>query len=177
MLTTTTDTPALTGRARQRAIAKTRRCLARRTERCDDNCPGWAVFNGNEIQRCDECFHDALPEARVSDDDVAMLPEAIEALRAERERLAGPRVPVLLTLGSLNYLLCALGSHLYDAAPPHLRRNHAVTDPRGKDGRIEVEDEDGKLAELCGLIDTNAEIEAHLRAAMAQIEVLAAKEG
>ena len=32
---------------------------------CSPGCPGWAVFNGNEIQRCDVC-------ARFKDDDAAI---------------------------------------------------------------------------------------------------------
>lgn len=32
--------------------------------RCGAGCPGWAVFNGNDLQRCDEC-------KRFSDDDEA----------------------------------------------------------------------------------------------------------
>ena len=32
---------------------------------CSPGCPGWAVFNGNEIQRCDAC-------ARFEDDDEAI---------------------------------------------------------------------------------------------------------
>ncbi len=34
-------------------------------EQCSPGCPGWVVFNGNEIQRCDEC-------ARFADDGEAI---------------------------------------------------------------------------------------------------------
>ena len=45
------------------------------TPRCAPTCLGWAVFNGDEIQRCDAC---CPPD--VTDDDVAALPEAQAAL-------------------------------------------------------------------------------------------------
>lgn len=51
-----------------------RRCTA-------GSCPGWYVFNGCEIQVCDTCNH-ARPDAlKLSDNDVAALPEARELLR------------------------------------------------------------------------------------------------
>lgn len=50
-------------------------------ETCDDPaCPGWAVFNGCEIQRCDTCCPASLTDA-----DVASLPEAGAALTAVLE--------------------------------------------------------------------------------------------
>src|SRR5262245_29606286 len=74
-------------------------------DRCDPECPGWAVFsvecssrvpNGTlESQRCDSCFGGSAEEALLWDDDVEQLPEAKEELKrmigeqeeAERKRL------------------------------------------------------------------------------------------
>jgi hypothetical protein len=66
-----------------------------RAERCAPRCPGWIVCNGDEIQVCDECNHARAERglcARLTDDDVAKLPEAQRALRRsirELEREAG----------------------------------------------------------------------------------------
>lgn len=48
-------------------------------EPCCPGCPGWAVFNDNEIQRCDEC-------GRFADDDEAVI-HVNELARAEGRRL------------------------------------------------------------------------------------------
>src|SRR5687767_12470655 len=42
--------------------------------RCDPGCPGWGVFNGTEIQRCDTC-----QRFRYDDDAVAYV-AALEAM-------------------------------------------------------------------------------------------------
>lgn len=66
-----------------------RKELARlpRSQRCDPSCPGWAVFDGDNIQRCDECARAArrvVPgNFRILDDEVARLPEAKKALAEE----------------------------------------------------------------------------------------------
>jgi len=63
-------------------------------ERCSDTCRGWDVFtqdDGLEIQTCDECCNHCWPEGdqgvrnpdRLTDDEAACLPEAIEALIKE----------------------------------------------------------------------------------------------
>jgi hypothetical protein len=85
-----------------KTLAETREILAGRTEKCYPTCQGWEVFEtdterGDEIQVCDECMS-YLPKAqRLSDDDVAQLPEAQLALakhgeamdEAEREEVEG----------------------------------------------------------------------------------------
>lgn len=73
-----------------KSVAETRAILARIKDRCSPACPGWSVFNEHEgrpeIQVCDEC-NSELPKAiRLSDDDVAQLPEAQKALREAVER-------------------------------------------------------------------------------------------
>ena len=45
------------------------------SSRCYPECPGWAVFNGREIQACDACS-----PAELTDEDLARLPEAQAAL-------------------------------------------------------------------------------------------------
>ena len=50
------------------------------TERCDPGCIGWAVFNSNEIQRCDEC-------ARLQGDN-AEFPDDLHAAAAALQALA-----------------------------------------------------------------------------------------
>lgn len=53
-------------------------------EACDNPaCPGWAVFNEAEVQRCDTCCPAGLTDA-----DVASLPEAAAALAAVLESAA-----------------------------------------------------------------------------------------
>ncbi len=82
-----------------KTVAETRAILARipKKERCDAGCPGWIVAEtdterGTEIEVCDECMQ-ALPKAiRLSDDDVAQLPEAQKELaRQEGEIGDDPR--------------------------------------------------------------------------------------
>ena len=50
---------------------------------CSPGCPGWAVFNGNEIQRCDAC-------ARFKDDDAAIE----HVLRLERREIREMRAQI-----------------------------------------------------------------------------------
>lgn len=91
-----------------KSLAEVRNILARikRSDACSDSCPGWAVFDTNrgfEIQVCDDCMR-SLPKAiRLSDDDVAQLPEAQKSLREvqaewmedleENPRRRAPRPP------------------------------------------------------------------------------------
>lgn len=62
-----------------------RSIVAARTERCSRGCPGWAVFDGDHIEACDECNSYARDSGArtVTDDDVAGLPEAQRALQRE----------------------------------------------------------------------------------------------
>lgn len=67
-----------------KSLAEVRQLLARRRQKCHRDCPGWAVFEtvrGDEIQVCDECNTLQPKAVRLSDDDVAQLPEAQKALR------------------------------------------------------------------------------------------------
>ena len=41
----------------------------RLADRCSRTCLGWGIFNGNEIQRCDECHHGK--RGPFEDDDAA----------------------------------------------------------------------------------------------------------
>jgi hypothetical protein len=73
--------------AESAATMRVRAVLAGRDidEKCSDSCPGWAVFDtdrGSEIQVCDECDAAArrLGLATVTDDEVALLPEARQEL-------------------------------------------------------------------------------------------------
>jgi hypothetical protein len=64
----------------------TRTVLARRAEKCHDDCPGWAVMEslrGWEVQRCDECCsYSERDEGLLWDDlDVQRLPEARRELK------------------------------------------------------------------------------------------------
>jgi len=62
-------------------IKEVRHILATRKHRCDPECPGWFVTEDEplHIERCDECF--ACQERKLTDDDVALLPEAEKALK------------------------------------------------------------------------------------------------
>lgn len=72
-----------------KTVAETRKLLAARPWKCSPTCPGWAVFDeGTDrvaIQRCDECMEEVPKHLRVSDDDVAQLPEAKAELTAAME--------------------------------------------------------------------------------------------
>ena len=52
------------------------------TEHCDPGCPGWIISysdsRGLEVEVCDDCTHDN--DSPLTDDDVALLPEAQAAL-------------------------------------------------------------------------------------------------
>jgi hypothetical protein len=51
---------------------------------CSPGCPGWDVFNGSEIQRCDEC-------RRFADDDEAIAHVAgLARIEGERLHLSRP---------------------------------------------------------------------------------------
>jgi hypothetical protein len=104
--------------AHTKTLAEVRQLLARRTKRCSRGCPGWAVFEsgrGLEIQTCDECNSMQVPAVRLSDDEVAQLPEAQKALReVSAEDLDdndlsrnpfGYRVPTLEELASAWYFI------------------------------------------------------------------------
>lgn len=67
-----------------KTVAEVRQLLGRRAKKCHRDCPGWAVFEtvrGDEVQVCDECNTLQGKAVRLSDDDVAQLPEAQKALR------------------------------------------------------------------------------------------------
>lgn len=61
-----------------------------RRKRCDPTCRGWEIFHvdrgpGVEIEGCDDCLS-SLPKAeRPTDEDIAQLPDAREALAREVE--------------------------------------------------------------------------------------------
>lgn len=66
-------------------VDEVRRALARRRDLCDPGCPGWGIFESNdrtEIERCDECCRYLHADAGILliDDEMAQLPEAVEAL-------------------------------------------------------------------------------------------------
>jgi len=76
-----------------KTITEVRQILGKlkKADRCSDDCPGWAIFNESlgrpEIQVCDECMT-ALPKhLRLSDDDVAQLPEARRELKEAEARV------------------------------------------------------------------------------------------
>jgi hypothetical protein len=57
--------------------------LATRLHQCEnEHCPGWAVFNGNDLQVCDDCWR-GHPDP-LFDCEVTFLPEALAALDAAR---------------------------------------------------------------------------------------------
>jgi len=77
---------ALAARTTTEAITTVRKRLAQRPE-CDEGCPGWGIFHVDrepwvEIERCDQCAGSLTPP--ITDDDVALLPEAQAALRKEQ---------------------------------------------------------------------------------------------
>jgi hypothetical protein len=91
----------------QRAIViRARYKLRNHTERCSKTCKGWDVFHtgsGFEIETCDDCWHGIEGPERLTDDEAAFLPEAIEALKAEvtayaklHDRKLGAIMPVRL---------------------------------------------------------------------------------
>jgi hypothetical protein len=63
-------------------VARVRAVLAE-IIKCSPGCPGWGIFDsderGTEIERCDACCHGT----ELTDDDVALLPEAQAALAAQ----------------------------------------------------------------------------------------------
>jgi hypothetical protein len=76
-----------------KTVTEVRQILGKlkKKERCSDDCPGWAIFNESlgrpEIEVCDECMT-ALPKhLRLSDDDVAQLPEARRELKEAEARV------------------------------------------------------------------------------------------
>lgn len=54
---------------------------------CDDLCPGWAVFNGNEIQRCDNC------QRFKSDEEAIAYVRALEAFDVSRHYMEQAKAP------------------------------------------------------------------------------------
>lgn len=68
----------------QHTLQEIRKILAER-EPCSPGCPGWAIMDsdsrGTEIERCDACFYGLPQRQQLYDEDVALLPEAQEALR------------------------------------------------------------------------------------------------
>lgn len=71
-----------------KTVAEVRQILAgptpKNARKCSDDCKGWDVFDterGLEIEACDDCNRLRAPALRLSDDDVAQLPEAQKALR------------------------------------------------------------------------------------------------
>lgn len=76
---------------------QTRALLAARKERCATSCKGWAIFEVNEdtpggiaIQRCDECAILLRDQTgiEISDDDVALLGEARQAMSGQLKHAA-----------------------------------------------------------------------------------------
>jgi hypothetical protein len=91
----------------QRAIViRARFKLRKHTDRCSNTCRGWDVFHtgaGFEIETCDDCWSGIKAPHRLTDDEAAFLPEAIEALKAEvhayakmHDRQVGVKMPVVL---------------------------------------------------------------------------------
>jgi hypothetical protein len=84
-----------------KTVAEVREILSRipKAQRCDDICPGWVVSEsdryGTQVEVCDECMT-ALPKAlRLTDEEVAQLPEAKRELAktiATREDLGAVEV-------------------------------------------------------------------------------------
>lgn len=71
-----------------KTVAEVRQILAgpspKNARKCTPRCSGWDVFDterGLEIEACDDCNRLRAPALRLSDDDVAQLPEAQKALR------------------------------------------------------------------------------------------------
>lgn len=71
-----------------KTVAEVREILAgptpKNARKCTPSCSGWDVFEtdrGLEVQACDDCNRLRAPALRLSDDDVAQLPEAQKALR------------------------------------------------------------------------------------------------
>jgi hypothetical protein len=80
--------------ARGPYLVAVRALLAARPSRrrCCTDCPGWIVSESYEIQICDECAIANMYSGLVTDDDVAVLPEAqvvlVAALRARAREAA-----------------------------------------------------------------------------------------
>lgn len=71
-------------------IKKTRALLADRAYRCDPGCRGWDVYDEDtkpSVHLCQPCQARNPSLARMTDEDVAALPEAREELAAARRRL------------------------------------------------------------------------------------------
>jgi hypothetical protein len=68
-------------------IEEVREHLALIKHPCTPTCPGWLISDGrlgSQIERCDACAFTVPKNKRLFDNDVAMLPEAQEALSKER---------------------------------------------------------------------------------------------
>lgn len=89
---TTAPAIAITPQARAAlaAVCRVRTAIAAlpAAERCNPKCPTWIVsHNGRryKIERCDECWSGcAIDRVVLSDEDVALLPEAQAELRRYR---------------------------------------------------------------------------------------------
>ena len=76
-------------KAQRVIVIRARAKMLKHKARCTDEtgnapCPGWAVFlvsEGFEIETCDECWHEVKGPDRLTDDEAAFLPEAIERLK------------------------------------------------------------------------------------------------
>lgn len=64
-------------------IRRVREKIAARPEPCHPECPGWAVFDGDTLCRCDECFYDMPEKKQLTDTEVELLPEAQAELQRE----------------------------------------------------------------------------------------------
>lgn len=95
----------MTENSKPRSLARVRRILARRYERnirCAPKCRGWDVFDsdsyGLEIEACGECNAYAKERHRpqLTDDDVALIPEARDELAREYTRAARAELEIEL---------------------------------------------------------------------------------
>lgn len=80
------------------SVAAIRRKLSA-SSRCYPDCPGWAVFNGREIQACDACS-----PAELTDADLARLPEARAALAETAVAHATPVVPAHAVADAISFV-------------------------------------------------------------------------
>lgn len=74
--------------ARRKVVIAARHKMAKVADRCDDGCPGWAVFDVGgalEIEACDDCWAHKPKDMRLTDDEAAAMPEALNALGCEME--------------------------------------------------------------------------------------------
>ena len=72
-------------------VEEVREHLALIKHPCDPTCPGWMICDGglgSRIERCDACASTVPKNKRLSDEDVALLPEAQGALSKELWDLA-----------------------------------------------------------------------------------------